>query len=97
MADITEFDPFIWCESRLEPLPYLLAKCDLFDVGDPVVHDVKEVEEGFVHRIVWKDNTGIFCASDDGHIPPSNLAKIYKAARCAAEELEFYASGSIVH
>ncbi len=97
MVELIDADPFIWGRAIRGPVPYLWAECDRLDATDPVVHEVKETADGFNHRIIWRDNTGLTCTADVGSFLPTTLYKIYKKARTTAEEIEFYASGAIRH
>lgn len=97
MVEVTDLDPFVWGKATRGPQPYLWAKCDPFDAAEPVLHETLETEEGFRHRIIWRDNTGLTCESNASELHPNTLAKIYKKARATAEEIEFYSSGAIIH
>lgn len=86
---------FVWGRPDIGPFPYLLDQCSPFD--EPKRHQIDEGDECINHRIVWGDNTGICFRSDVQNIPPATLFKIYKKARERAEEIEFNATGAIVH
>lgn len=97
MVEVFDAEPFIRGWPDKGPLPFLLAKLDIFDETDPVEHDVEECDDGFKHRIVWVDNTGLRCFSPSVTFKPAALIKIYRKARKEAEEIEFYASGANIH
>lgn len=97
MPELFDVEPFVYSRPKRGPLPYLWAKCDPFQAAEPIVHDVEETEEGFAHRFVWRDNTGLRCRALVGKFSAGSVANMYRKARAIAEEVEFYAAGAIVH
>lgn len=97
MVDLHNVQPFVRGRPENGPIPYLWAKCDIFDGVEPEVHVVEWSGECFEHRIVWPDNTGLTFEAEVDEFKPSELFRIYRRAREAAEEIEFYAAGAICH
>lgn len=95
--EVFDAEPFVRGWPDKGPLPYLLKRCDPFDAAEPVEHEVTETDEGFAHRIVWADNTGLRCVSPSVTFNPAALMRMYRKARPEAEEVEFYASGAVCH
>lgn len=97
MVEVFDSKPFVRGWPEKSPVPYLLKRCDPIRAAEPVEHDVMETDEGFEHRIVWADNTGLRCLSPNVTFKPASLVIMYRKARPEAEEVEFYASGAICH